>query len=327
MKRKICFVLAAVFMVLTALSAFAADERESMLINNNRSRSLGDFDFEVWRNRGQANMTIYSDGTFECFWDRAETPNILYRSGKRFNRDRTHQEIGDIFLTFDVEYEAVGNSSLTIYGWTVEPLVEYYIIESWVSYRPTGGEHLGEFEVDGAMYDVYIQAQSGGNILGSSGEFVQYRSVRQDIRSSGTVPISEHFRLWESLGHDLGFMNDVTLCVTGFNSTGSAKVNQIVLSYGNNTIGGERPESHGIIELPPEEAAPEPGDDQAAGEAGDDNAGVPAPNGEPAAGQLPGVGTVPEEGNSVSGVVGLAIGVPAFGAFCGFIVTRKPKRY
>jgi endo-1,4-beta-xylanase len=310
--------LAVLFVVLSALSAFAA-ERHSTVINNNRTMTLGEFDFEVWRQREDANMTIYSDGTFECFWTR-ENRNILYRSGKRFNRNQRHTELGEIYLTFDVDYDADGNSSLCVYGWTVGPqddqysiLRELYIVESWVSYRPTGGDHMGTVEIDGSVYDVFVQKQSGGNILGTTGEFYQYRNVRQDLRTSGTVSVSEHFRAWEELGLELGYMNDIMLCVTGFNSAGSAKVNEIVLQLGDRKIGGEpEPEPEAEPNEPGEANGDEPGEAPEAPEA-------PAPQG--------GGAPQPDNDDSGPGMVGLVIGVPAFGAFCGFVVTRKPKRY
>jgi len=316
MKRKICFTLAAMLVILSALSAASLD---SMLVNNNRALKLGDFDFEVWRNRGDANMTIFSDGTFICTWDREETPNIVYRSGKRFDRSQTHEQVGDITIVFEAEYEATGTSSLCVYGWTDNPVAEFRIVEAWGDNRPAGRDPV-EIVINGDTYTVFIESRNGGHPFGN-GEYLVFNSVRTTSRRSGEILVSEHFKAWEELGLELGLMHEVSLSVTGFNSTGSATLNKIILSYGDNTIGGvTAPE-------PAPEPDPEPTseDEPAEGAINEEtpSAGENEDDNEPLGGGAPSE----EDGDSGIGLIGLAIGVPVFGAFSGLIVTRKPKKY
>lgn len=48
------------------------------------------------------------------------------------------------------------NSYLSVYGWTRNPLVEYYVVEAYGSYNPaSGAQKKGSFQVDGATYDIY----------------------------------------------------------------------------------------------------------------------------------------------------------------------------
>ena len=48
------------------------------------------------------------------------------------------------------------NSYLSVYGWTRNPLVEYYVVEAYGSYNPaSGAQKKGSIQVDGATYDIY----------------------------------------------------------------------------------------------------------------------------------------------------------------------------
>jgi Glycosyl hydrolases family 11. len=46
-----------------------------------------------------------------------------------------------------------GYNYIGIYGWTVDPLVEYYIVDDWFSNGRLWSKK-GEFTVDGATYEV-----------------------------------------------------------------------------------------------------------------------------------------------------------------------------
>ena len=177
---------------------------------------------------GTGKMILGSGGTFTCEWENIN--NILFRKGKKFNQTQTHEEIGNIIVEFGVDYQPMGNSYLCVYGWTVDPLVEYYIVESWGSWRPPGAVSKGTITIDGDTYDIYETTRWNQPSIKGTATFQQYWSVRRNRRTSGIVSVSEHFKMWESMGMPMGKMYEVALTIEGYRSSGWADV------YENNLI-------------------------------------------------------------------------------------------
>jgi endo-1,4-beta-xylanase len=99
---------------------------------------------------------------------------------------------GDEVFTYIADYGADGTSFLGIYGWLQNPLVEYYIVDSWGGGRPPDnrGEHLGTVESDGGTYDVYLTQQvDKPSIEQGVTTFYQYWSVRTSERTSGVISV------------------------------------------------------------------------------------------------------------------------------------------
>ena len=79
----------------------------------------------LWHNKYDIN----EEGTFFCQW--SNIGNALFRKGIKFDNTKTHQQIGNISIDYGCNFQPDGNSYLCAYGWCTDPLVEYYIVESW----------------------------------------------------------------------------------------------------------------------------------------------------------------------------------------------------
>lgn len=91
-----------------------------------------------------------------------------------------------------------GTVLLAVYGWTTNPLVEYYIQEDYTSY--SGGTHKGTVTSDGSTYNSYENTRTNESSITSTATFKQYISIRQSKRSSGKVTTANHFSEWAKLG-------------------------------------------------------------------------------------------------------------------------------
>jgi hypothetical protein len=174
-------------------------------------------------------MTVYGvDAKFSATWTNVE--DFLARIGLGFDETKTPAQIGTI--SADFAETKTGNSGLVyvgIYGWSVNPLREYYIIDDWGSSKPggvasdgTSRTNMGTITVDGEIYDVWKHTRTNKPaITGDNQTFDQYFSVRQTARQCGHVSISEHFSKWAGLGMQLGNLEEAKLLVEAQNSSGT----------------------------------------------------------------------------------------------------------
>ena len=207
--------------------------------------------YELWNQNGQgtACISLGNGALFSGEWNGIE--NYLARRGLGYNQTQEHQEIGTFSATYNCIYNpstASGNSYLSVYGWTVNPLIEYYIIEDWRNWIPSmdGGATLkSTIDVDGSIYDIYENTRVNQPSIVGNTTFQQYFSIRRDVRNSGSISISEHFDKWESLGMEMGKMYEVSFVVEGYQSSGNFVFNELDVSVNSESVHVE-----GVSDLP-----------------------------------------------------------------------------
>jgi endo-1,4-beta-xylanase len=231
------------FGMLVFIMIFSRCSKGVEITSNERFTHDG-YDYEFWtdsRSYGSGSMTLGRNGTFSCEWE--DTYNILFRMGKRYGdtERRTHSEIGTFTLDYRISgYNPVGTSYVTVYGWTLNPLAEFYIVENWGPNDFNGYEAdkhtlMGTITIDGGTYDIYVSTRIRQPSIQGRATFNQYWSIRRERRTRGTVSISEHFKAWQEAGLDMsGRMYEVTFCIEAFggderNASGSAKVTRNTL--------------------------------------------------------------------------------------------------
>lgn len=159
----------------------------------------------------------------------------------------------DIFsnVVYNGTFNCPGNGYLSVYGWTTNPLIEYYITESFGTYDPSSAATAkGTVTSDGSVYTILLVIEmkfllvyailifqnrettrtNEPSITGTA-TFQQYWSVRKNHRTSGTVTLKNHFDAWAKLGMKLGSFDYQIVATEGYHSTGNS---DITVSDGGN---------------------------------------------------------------------------------------------
>ncbi|HLK88700.1 MAG TPA: glycoside hydrolase family 11 protein [Polyangia bacterium] len=183
------------------------------------------YSYQLWFTGGSGSMTVAGvDAKFSATWN--DPTDFLARVGLTWSSTQTFDQLGTVSADFaHTKTGSAGYSFIGIYGWSVSPIVEYYIVEDWYGSPPTadGGAKMGTFTVDGGTYDVYQHTQvNQPSVTGANATFPQFYSIRQTPRQCGHISITEHYKEWASLGLTLGKMEEAKILVeVGGGGTGN----------------------------------------------------------------------------------------------------------
>jgi len=127
------------------------------------------------------------------------------------------------------------------YGWSRNPLMEYYVNERWGRSRPTG-TRVGSVSSDGGNYDIYTAWRSNAPSIDGTQSFRQIFSTRTSQNSTGsnhTITFANHANAWRNCGYGLGSdMSPAAILLTESYSGGNGYVNATVWSAGSSSGGG-----------------------------------------------------------------------------------------
>ncbi|RPA85987.1 hypothetical protein BJ508DRAFT_411594 [Ascobolus immersus RN42] len=175
------------------------------------------FYFSWWTDNGaQATYTNGPGGQYSITWGTGG--NLV--GGKGWMPGTSNRVI-----SYTADYRPNGNSYLAVYGWTKNPLIEYYVVENFGTYNPSSGaQNKGTVTTDGSVYDLLVSTRTQQPSIIGTATFQQYWAVRRNKRSSGTVTFANHVNAWRSVGLNLGAHDYQIVATEGYFSSGSATV-------------------------------------------------------------------------------------------------------
>ncbi|GAW13396.1 hypothetical protein EKO27_g4413 [Xylaria grammica] len=177
------------------------------------------------------------NGFFYSFWTDGRG-SVTYNNGNAGSYDVTWSNVGNFVagkgwkpgaarvISYNGTWNGANvNSYLSIYGWTRNPLIEYYVVESYGTYNPSSGAtKRGTIQSDGGTYDIYQTQRVNQPSIEGTSTFYQFWSVRQQKRVGGTVTIQNHFDAWTNAGLRLGSHDYQIVATEGYQSSGSARI-------------------------------------------------------------------------------------------------------
>lgn len=212
MNSKLAKIGAALVFGLTATSFAAIDACHDEMghvgnghtVSNNQTGSISGtpWGFEQWSGGGNQSMTYYDNGTFKANW--SNNQDYLARVGFRYGDNGPGVDHNTKHYTVDYKYTKTGSAQygyIGVYGWTVNPQVEYYIVDDWYS-KPNEnyvGAKFGEITVDGATYTIHAYLRQQEPSKTGTSTFLQIFSIRQSARQCGHIDISAHFKKWDEI--------------------------------------------------------------------------------------------------------------------------------
>jgi endo-1,4-beta-xylanase len=121
---------------------------------------------------------------------------------------------------------ASGYNNISVYGWTTNPLVEYYICEFG---SVATGTLKGSVSSDGHTYNTYEHQQVNQPSIEGTATFEQYLDNwgGSSIGSNHTVTTGNHYSHWSSLGMNLGTFNELIFMAEAYGGK-SGEINATV---------------------------------------------------------------------------------------------------
>ncbi|KAH9901708.1 glycoside hydrolase family 11 protein [Xylariomycetidae sp. FL2044] len=178
--------------------------------DNSLEPRQGNYYYSFWsEGGGNFRCNNSAGGSYSCTW----SGNGGFVAGKGWSPG------GSRTVTYSGTYEPQGPGYLALYGWTRNPLIEYYVVESHGDLAPNEPWTLkGNFTSDEGTYEIYSSTRVNKPSIEGTRTFQQFWSVRTEKRVGGTITTQTHYDEWSKVGLKLGYHDYMILATEGYTS-------------------------------------------------------------------------------------------------------------
>jgi endo-1,4-beta-xylanase len=220
---------AAAIAVAGTVAVTNANAEAARTVTSNIEGTHNGYFFSYWKDNGNTTMTLGDGGNYRV--NMSSGNNFVGGKGWNPGTRRT--------INYSGTWSTNNNGYLAMYGWTRNPLVEYYVVENYGSYNPASqATRLGTVNTDGGTYDVYRTQRVNQPSIDGNATFYQYWSVRTQKRTGGTINMGNHFDAWTRSGLQLGTHYYQIMASEGYQSTVQSN---ITVSEGTSNPGNPNP--------------------------------------------------------------------------------------
>jgi len=210
-------------LLIAALALALPGTAQAQTICANQTGTHGGYFYSFWRGGGSGCITLGAKGNYSTSYTLGGGGNLV--AGKGWRTGSPTRVVGYNAGVFN----AGANSYLTLYGWSTNPLIEYYVVDNWGGFLPPGGGAaiLGTVASDGGTYNIYRTTRVNQPSIRGTRTFDQYWSVRTSKRPTGinqVITFANQVAAWRSHGMNLGTMDYQIMATEGFGSNGGSNL-------------------------------------------------------------------------------------------------------
>jgi endo-1,4-beta-xylanase len=226
--RLIIGAVSAVILTVAAVAVAGPANAATQICSNQTGNNGGNY-YQMWTaGQGSACITLNSSNSYASTWSGIGD----FVAGVGWNPGSTSQAV-----TYTGSLNASGGTNLlSLYGWSTNPLVEYYVIDGYVGSPNYAGTNMGTMTSDGGTYTIIKHQQVNQPSIQGTTTFWQYLAIRNSPRTSGTITFPNFVNAWASHAMNLGTMNYQIMATEAWGG-GSGNSN-VTVNHGTSTGGG-----------------------------------------------------------------------------------------